>query len=580
MKTGKSLILLVCCATLLFTFAPRSAKADGGASFSYFYDSLDPYGEWVEVPNYGYCWHPSGVNEEWEPYTDGYWAYTDAGWTWVSYEDWGGITYHYGRWTRLHDFGWCWVPGYEWGPAWVSWRSNDDYIGWAPLPPEVVFESANGIGISVDVSYGIGPRWYHFCHYHDFGAPAIRPFIVVRSMNFELIGRTRNITNITVNTGRHLVFNGGPDYRMVQQRSARPIPTLKLVQQTDVGAARASSGGLFAKQHGNQLEVFAPIITRPSGGQSARPKTIGKAVENVAVDKGWSGVSDSQANQLRNNLKQQTGEVSPEKMHARPVTEQELKFVSENNGNKSGSQQPVLKGGKLQPAIVPATPVPQQPANEQTRHDQNTRPAPQPGTLQPIDEHRSQSQKTPVIQKDLPPVDKTLENQHQQEIQHRKDLQRQQLQQQEQNQQKAQRQDPATLVPQQPPIEQTRHDQNTRPATQPGTLQPFEEHRPQGQRPPVIQKDLPSVDKTVENQRQQEIQHQRDLQRQQWQQQQQQRPQETTRQLQPKPVDSGRTPPQRAEQPQAQRQAPPQNESRSGGDKGKGKPTASPSPGQ
>jgi hypothetical protein len=85
--------------------------------------------------------------------------YTDVGWTWVSYEDFGWAAYHYGRWIRLEDYGWCWVPGYEWGPAWVSWRTGGDYIGWAPLPPagggEIVYES-RPIGGHVDVEFGIG----------------------------------------------------------------------------------------------------------------------------------------------------------------------------------------------------------------------------------------------------------------------------------------------------------------------------------------------------------------------------------------------------------------------------------------
>jgi hypothetical protein len=29
--------------------------------------------------------------------------------------------------------GWYWVPGNVWGPAWVSWASGGDYIGWCPL---------------------------------------------------------------------------------------------------------------------------------------------------------------------------------------------------------------------------------------------------------------------------------------------------------------------------------------------------------------------------------------------------------------------------------------------------------------
>ena len=35
----------------------------------------------------------------------------------------------------MRDRGWFWVPGREWGPAWVSWRTGGDSIGWAPIPP-------------------------------------------------------------------------------------------------------------------------------------------------------------------------------------------------------------------------------------------------------------------------------------------------------------------------------------------------------------------------------------------------------------------------------------------------------------
>jgi hypothetical protein len=54
-----------------------------------------------------------GRRSQLAPYSDGYWAYTDAGWTWVSSET-GGIVYHYGRWA-VEDEGWCWTPDYEWG---------------------------------------------------------------------------------------------------------------------------------------------------------------------------------------------------------------------------------------------------------------------------------------------------------------------------------------------------------------------------------------------------------------------------------------------------------------------------------
>ena len=134
------ILLLIALVALIGAVFPRQARADDdggdGVSFSYFYDNLSPYGDWIQTDDYGYVWQPTGVADDWSPYTDGYWAYTDGGWTWVSYEDFGAITYHYGRWTRLEDTGWVWVPDTQWAPAWVSWRQDDDHVGWAPLPPE------------------------------------------------------------------------------------------------------------------------------------------------------------------------------------------------------------------------------------------------------------------------------------------------------------------------------------------------------------------------------------------------------------------------------------------------------------
>ena len=67
----KSLLLLVLAAVLTLA-VPRTARAQD-VSFDFFYDSLSPYGEWLEVGDYGYCWRPTGVDEDWAPYSDGYW---------------------------------------------------------------------------------------------------------------------------------------------------------------------------------------------------------------------------------------------------------------------------------------------------------------------------------------------------------------------------------------------------------------------------------------------------------------------------------------------------------------------------
>src|SRR5262245_2809457 len=118
-----------------------------GIDVQFFYDSLDPYGDWVRVEPYGWVWAPGAVDPFWRPYTVGRWVWTDYGWTWVASERWGWATYHYGRWARVPRHGWIWVPGTVWGPAWVAWRSGPGVMGWAPLPPEVGWR----VGVGVDL---------------------------------------------------------------------------------------------------------------------------------------------------------------------------------------------------------------------------------------------------------------------------------------------------------------------------------------------------------------------------------------------------------------------------------------------
>lgn len=115
-----------------------------------FYNELAPYGRWIDNRDYGRVWIPN-VERNFRPYaTRGYWAMTDYGNTWVSDYDWGWAPFHYGRWTFDDYYGWIWIPGNEWAPAWVSWRSDNDNYGWAPLGP----------GIDIDINIHIPlERW-------------------------------------------------------------------------------------------------------------------------------------------------------------------------------------------------------------------------------------------------------------------------------------------------------------------------------------------------------------------------------------------------------------------------------------
>jgi hypothetical protein len=97
---------------------------------------LESSGRWLRHPKYGEVWRPNDVGYNWRPYRDdGRFVRTEEGWTWISDRDWGDRVFHYGRWTQSGPMGWVWVPDDEYAPSWVTWRSNDQYVGWAPLSP-------------------------------------------------------------------------------------------------------------------------------------------------------------------------------------------------------------------------------------------------------------------------------------------------------------------------------------------------------------------------------------------------------------------------------------------------------------
>ena len=74
-------------------------------------DSLDRYGAWQQQPDYGAVWMPSGMPDNWAPYSDGSWVLDPYyGWSWIDAAPWGWAPFHYGRWVRFNQR-WAWAPG-------------------------------------------------------------------------------------------------------------------------------------------------------------------------------------------------------------------------------------------------------------------------------------------------------------------------------------------------------------------------------------------------------------------------------------------------------------------------------------
>jgi hypothetical protein len=260
------------------------------SGYSTFYTKLEPHGAWLETSDYGYVWQPREAesSRSWRPYTNGRWVYTDAGWTWISQEPFGWATYHYGRWTRLRGIGWVWVPGNQWAPAWVSWRKSNDYVGWAPLPPEARFDQRTGIHNWSDNYYDIGPDQYCFVPTREFGAQRIESTIVPPERNVTIVNQTTNVTNITYNNTT--VVNEGPNYDEIRTQSREPMQRLHLERNVSVDVNVEAPRPLV---QGETVIVAAPVISAPQANE--RPRTVRQNVTRVTVDLGWAAIGDHEA---------------------------------------------------------------------------------------------------------------------------------------------------------------------------------------------------------------------------------------------------------------------------------------------
>jgi hypothetical protein len=324
----KTLVLAV--TSLLFLMAPMpraQAQANVDVSIDFFYDALQPYGDWIYVEGYGYCWepYPELVGDGWQPYTDGYWAYTDGGWTWITDEPFGWATYHYGRW--MQNYGrWCWVPGYEWAPSWVSWRQSDEFIGWAPLPPEASWSVSVGFGIWTDSYYDIGPGWYNFVPHHLFACrSSLRPFVLNRYNNVTYIDRSVNITNISYNrTVVNNIFVGGPDVNRFDRLGRDRVPRYSL-RRDDDGLRRdwLNRDGdrdprNLSRVDRDQLIVASPNIRRDE--RAGLPSRVRERFAQPEIDRGWRSAGNSdQSSRLRSQREQEERNLPKNLPERRPV---------------------------------------------------------------------------------------------------------------------------------------------------------------------------------------------------------------------------------------------------------------------
>lgn len=226
-----------------------SPQEEAPEAVNLFYLDLTPYGEWIQSEPGLYAWHPTIVDPSWRPYTRGRWVWSDYGWYWVTAEPFGWATYHYGRWFFDDNYRWIWIPDAVWGPAWVEWRCNDDYIGWAPLPPYARFHVTTGIRFTR--RWSAPPVYWSFISYDHFASGHAYHNYVSESNTRRLISTTRSAGRYQIDQNR--IIDQGIDRTVIERRGSSRIETAEVSETRDRGIERLTSDGTRER-----IEIYRP----------------------------------------------------------------------------------------------------------------------------------------------------------------------------------------------------------------------------------------------------------------------------------------------------------------------------------
>lgn len=307
-----------------------------------FYNDLAPYGTWIQLGGLGLVWQPGSLPYGWRPYSDGYWVYTNYGWTYQSDTPYGWAVYHYGRWALDRQFGWVWLPGDEWAPAWVAWRDNGDYIGWAPLPPSARWEQGGFYGGGVNIEVGISNVGWCFVPHRHFAEWNVYTYMEAPNHNVTIIQNSRSITNYTIIN--NTIINNSVNVHDVERYSNRRI------DRYDISDARSRNDVGFSHNDRNELKVYRPRFdnrtTRPANNGSqrniAQPNT---GRDNSSVN---GGGSNNGYNNTNNNTRPSS--TSPGWRYERNDRQDSRSRNSQQpNNQQPNSQQPTYQQSGSQP---------------------------------------------------------------------------------------------------------------------------------------------------------------------------------------------------------------------------------------
>lgn len=247
----RALLAVILAWCFIATTLKPAYALDARELLSFFVSELTPYGKWSDVHPYGRVWEPA-QQENWQPYSRGHWSNSEEyGWIWIPDDEWGEIPYRYGRWGYQNSK-WFWVPDDTWGPAWVDWRQNDEYIGWAPLEPnsnwsrQNEWRPASSWNDNAQFAYVIVPK-------RHFTETNVRTHMLPRTQTAGVLGSTQNIT--VYRRVNQRVMNVGPAREVIERVIGRRIEKVQYKPRTIVGKKLSIPSKVRASLHPKRIET-------------------------------------------------------------------------------------------------------------------------------------------------------------------------------------------------------------------------------------------------------------------------------------------------------------------------------------
>jgi hypothetical protein len=448
------------------------------------YEDLDDYGEWRNVPDYGYAWFPTHVAFGWAPYRFGHWAWVAPwGWTWVEDEPWGFAPFHYGRWAEVGG-GWCWVPG----PMVVR-----------PVyaPALVVFVGGPRFGLSLSFGGGGGGvAWFPLGPREVYVPPYRSSDRYVQRVN--VTNTTVNVVNIT-NVYNNVNVN---NVTYVHQHNSEAVTAVSHDTFVNARPVAASNVRVNAQQM-QAAEVQRNFAVAPvqrsivGAGANATAKPPVEVMQRQVVAKETPAPPKTSFNgtpQQWRNFKQGGAPTQQPQGQGRAQSQQSIQPQQQEQQQQRPSQ--------VQQQIQQQPPQQSQPqAQQRGQQQQQQQLQQQPPTQPQIQQRPPQQIQQQAPQQSQPQVQQRGQQQQQQQPPVQPQIQQrppQQLQQQPAQQPQSQVQQRGQQQQQQPPPRSQTNQTNTPPAQQnpavrfapparatEDTYHPHQFERPQGTPPPA-----------------------------------------------------------------------------------------------